>query len=119
MRNFKELLVWGKAHDVTLDIYRVTKSFPKAETYGLTSQLRRASSSVRANIAEACGRKSEAEFARFLQIATGSASEVEYHLLLARDLEFIEPEKYDRLNIQINEVKKMLNTFLQKLRAKC
>lgn len=117
MRNFKQLVVWEKAHDVTLNIYRVTQSFPKAETYGLTSQLRRAASSVPANIAEGCGRNSDAEFAHFLQIAAGSASEVEYNLLLARDLQFIDSTEYETLDSKINEVKRMLNAFLKKLRA--
>lgn len=84
MKDFKKLIVWKKAHEMTLNIYRTTKSFPKDEVYGLTSQLRRAASSIPANIAEGCGRNSDAELARFLQIAAGSASEVEYHLLLAR-----------------------------------
>ncbi|OYV88277.1 MAG: four helix bundle protein [Ignavibacteriae bacterium 37-53-5] len=103
---------------MTLDIYRATASFPKEETYGITSQLRKAASSVPANIAEGCGRNSEAEFARFMQIAAGSASEVEYHLLLAHDLNFIEPISYTQLDSDVNEVKKMLNVFLQRLRSK-
>ncbi|HQT90946.1 MAG TPA: four helix bundle protein [Candidatus Kryptobacter bacterium] len=117
-RNFRELIVWQKAHKMTLDIYRATASFPKEETYGITSQLRKAASSVPANIAEGCGRNSEAEFARFMQIAAGSASEVEYHLLLAHDLNFIEPISYTQLDSDVNEVKKMLNVFLQRLRSK-
>lgn len=117
MRNFKQLVVWEKAHDVTLNIYRVTQSFLKAEMYGLTGQMRRAASSVPANIAEGCGRNSDAEFAHFLQIAAGSASEVEYNLLLARDLQFIDSTEYETLDSKINEVKRMLNAFLKKLRA--
>ena len=118
MRNFRELIVWQKAHKMTLDVYRATASFPKEETYGITSQLRRAASSVPANIAEGCGKNSDAEFARFMQIAAGSASEVEYHLLLAHDLNFIEPITYEKLDSDVNEVKKMLNVFLQRLRSK-
>lgn len=117
MKDFKELLVWKKAHELTLDVYQATKSLPKEEAYGLTSQLRRAASSVPANIAEGCGRNSDAELARFLQIAAGLASEVEYHLLLARDLQYLDTEKHAKLDFQINEIKKMLNVFLQKLRA--
>ena len=117
MRDFKRRVVWEKAHDLTLGIYQVTQSFPRSEMYGLVSQLRRAAGSIPANIAEGCGRNSEAELARFLQIAAGSASEVEYDILLARDLDFIDPQKYNKLDSQVNEVKKMLNAFLKKLRA--
>ena len=89
MKNFKELIVWRKAHKMTLDVYEATGSFPKEELYGLTSQLRRSSASMGANIAEGSGRRSNNEICRFLQIARGSASEAEYHLLLARDLRFL------------------------------
>ena len=80
------LKVWVKAHEVTLAIYQCTRNFPREEIYGLTSQMRRAAASIAANIAEGCGRRSDAELHRFLQIARGSARELEYHLLLARDL---------------------------------
>jgi four helix bundle protein len=80
MRDFREFKVWEKAHSLTLDIYKATATFPRAEMYGLTSQLRRASSSIPANIAEGCGRGGNAELARFLQIGMGSASELEYHI---------------------------------------
>ena len=89
MEDFKELRVWAKAHELTLVIYQKTRGFPKEEMYGLTSQLRRAAVSVGANIAEGCGRRSDGEMKRFLQIARGSANEVEYHLLLAKDLRFL------------------------------
>ncbi len=102
---------------MTLGIYQVTQSFLRSEMYGFVSQLRLAAGSIPANIAEGCGRNSEAELARFLQIAAGSASEVEYDILLARDLDFIDPKKCNKLDSQVNEVKKMLNAFLKKLRA--
>jgi four helix bundle protein len=89
MKNFRDLTVRQKAHKLTLDIYKATVKFPKEETYALTSQIRRASASVAANIAEGCGRGADADFGRFLQIAMGSASELEYHLLLAYELKFI------------------------------
>ncbi len=89
MKDFKELKVWEKAHALTLAVYQGTRCFPREEIYGLTSQLRRAASSVAANIVEGCGRRSDGEFTRFLQIARGSASELEYHLLLARDLHLL------------------------------
>jgi four helix bundle protein len=97
VRDFRELKVWEKAHQLTLDIYRVTTILPKDELYGLTSQIRRSCASIPANIAEGCGRSGEAEFARFLQRAMGSACELEYHLLLARDLNFLTGVDYERL----------------------
>ena len=86
MKDFRELQVWRKAHELTLAVYQITASFPREELYGLTAQLRRAGSSIAANLAEGCGRNGDAELARFCSIAMGSASELEYHLLLARDL---------------------------------
>src|SRR5688500_19694656 len=85
MKDFRQLKVWEKAHQVALAIYKATKEFPKEELYGLTSQIRRASMSIPTNISEGCGRNTDAEFARFLQIAMGSASETEYQLLLSHD----------------------------------
>lgn len=81
MRDFRELKVWQKSHQLTLAIYKATVKFPKDEMYGLTSQIRRASASIAANIAEGCGRNGEAELGRFLQIAMGSASELEYQVV--------------------------------------
>jgi len=98
MKDFRQLKVWEKAHQLALAVYKVTKGFPKEELYGLTSQIRRASMSIPTNIAEGCGRNTDAEFARFLQIAMGSASETEYQLLLAHDLEFLTSEQYQKLN---------------------
>ena len=92
MRDFRELKVWEKAHRLTLQVYRITKNFPSDEQFGLTVQLRRAAASVPTNIAEGCGRDSERELARFMSIAGGSASEVEYQLLLACDLNYIQDE---------------------------
>ena len=117
MRNFRELKVWEKAHQLTLAVYKATKTFPKDELYGLTSQIRRSCSSIPANIAEGCGRKGEAEFARFLQIAMGSASELEYHLLLAHDLTFLNIKDYEPLGEEVIKVKRMLTSLIQKLNA--
>ena len=117
MRDFRELNVWEKAHRLTLQVYRITKNFPSDERFGLTVQLRRAAASVPTNIAEGCGRDSERELARFMSIAAGSASEVEYQMFLACDLNYIQDETYRELNQQANEVKKMLNSFIQKLTA--
>jgi four helix bundle protein len=90
MKDFRNLLVWQKSHALALAAYRTTHAFPKHETYGMTSQIRRCAASVAANLAEGCGRSGNGEFHRFLNIAAGSASELEYHFLLARDLGFLE-----------------------------
>lgn len=117
MKDFRDLKVWQKSHQLTLDVYRATREFPAMELYGLTSQLRRASASVSANIAEGCGRGGDAEFGRFLQIGMGSACEVEYHILLAKDLGYLSELDHTRLNEQVCEVKRMLTTLIQKLKA--
>jgi four helix bundle protein len=117
MKDFRELKVWEKGHQLTLDVYRMTHNFPSDERFGLTSQLRRASASIPANIAEGCGRGSDQDFARFLQMAMGSASEVEYHILLARDLKLLCESDYRRLNDVACEIKRMLASLLQRLRA--
>jgi four helix bundle protein len=117
MRDFKELKVWEKAHQWVLEVYRITGSFPTEERFSLVAQLRRSAASVPANIAEGCGRESQREFARFLSIAAGSACEAEYHLLLARDLGYLDEGIHRELDQGINEVKRMLNSFIQKLTA--
>jgi four helix bundle protein len=117
MKDFRELKVWQKSHQTTLDVYRLTHCFPKDELYGLTSQARRASASIAANIAEGCGRGTDADFARFLQIAMGSASELEYHLLLALDLGFLDHSRHQTLTTEVTEVKRMLTALIQKLKA--
>ena len=115
MKDFRQLKVWVKAHQLTLALYQETKRFPKEELYGLTSQIRRACVSIPANIAEGCGRGSDAQLGHFLQIAMGSASELEYHLLLARDLDLLQATTYESLARDIIEVKRMLASFIQKL----
>jgi four helix bundle protein len=102
---------------LTLEVYKATESFPREELYGLTSQIRRACSSIPANIAEGCGKDGDADFARFLQIARGSASELEYHLLLSRDLGFLKQDEYQQLSKETNELKQMLTNFIKKLKA--
>lgn len=109
--------MWEKAHHLALAVYKATELLPRDELYGLTSQIRRASASIPANIAEGCGRGGDTEFARFLQIAMGSASELEYHLLLARDLNFLNTSDYHQLASEVTEVKRMLTSFIQKLNA--
>jgi four helix bundle protein len=122
LKDFRQLKVWQKAHQLTLTVYRLTASLPREELYGLTTQLRRSSSSIAANLAEGCGRNGNAELARFCSIAMGSAamgsaSELEYHLLLARDLKLLEVTDYDDVTQQTTEVKRMLTGLLQKLTA--
>ena len=101
---------------MTLEIYEATKSFPKEETYGLVSQIRRAAASIGANIAEGCGKSSNADFSRYLQIAFGSACELEYHLLLARDLKMILVQEHLKFETRLVEVKKMLASLIAKVR---
>src|SRR3954466_13319493 len=117
MKDFRDLQVWGKAHELTLWIYGATKGFPREEVYGLTSQMRRCSASISANIAEGCGRHGDGEFHRFLQMAMGSASELEYHLLLAHDLGFLSQVKYEPLNRDVVEVKRMLASLVVRVDA--
>jgi len=117
MRDFHQLKVWGKAHRLALAAYKATARFPRAEFYDLTRQLRRAAASIPANIAEGCGRSGAAELAPFLHIALGSASELEYHLLLPRDLRLMAESDYERLAGDVTEIKRMLTSLIQKLSA--
>ncbi|MCV3215610.1 four helix bundle protein [Plectonema radiosum NIES-515] len=117
MKDFRDLKVWQRSHKLVLSIYEVTANFPKHELYGLTSQMRRAAASIPTNIAEGCGRGSDADFARFLQMAMGSGSELEYQLILAHDLGFIDKLQYDKLSNELIETKRMLNSFLQTLKG--
>jgi four helix bundle protein len=115
MKDFKDLRVWSRAHELTIDVYHATKEFPKEELFGLTSQMRRAASSIGANIAEGSGRRSDGELTRFLHIARGSAAELEYHLLLARDLDFLPGSKFQMLVKQADEVQRMLTALIQQV----
>jgi four helix bundle protein len=117
VEDFKNLKVWSKAHELTLAIYRTTRKFPREEIYGLTSQIRRAAASVGANIAEGCGRRSDPELKRFVQIARGSASELEYHLLLARDLQLLAADEFTNLEAGVLEIQRMLASLMQRLQA--
>lgn len=115
MGDFRKLKVWQEAHQLVLAIYRVTADFPSAEAYGLTSQLRRAAASIPANLAEGSGRRGDAEFARFCRIALGSASEVQYHLLLARDLDYLSLECHSDLDDRVDHIMRMLTRLVSKL----
>ena len=117
MRNYRDLDVWNKAHKLTLELYRTSRTFPKEEFYGLTSQLRRAAMSIGANLAEGCGRQTTPELARFVRISMGSASELDYHLLLAHDFEFLQPDVYRKLCHELTRIRKMLASLLATLEA--
>lgn len=117
MQNYKDLLVWRKAHEFTLIIYAVVATFPKEETYNLTSQINRSFSSIPTNIAEGCGRFTQNDFANFLQIALGSSHELENQLLMAKDLEFIQNEKYLELEKLVWEIKAMLISLIKRVRV--
>ncbi len=119
MKDFRDLKVWERGHKLTLQIYKITSGFPREEIYGLTSQIRRSCSSIPTNISEGCGRSRDTELARFIEIAIGSASELEYLLLLSRDIELINEEDFTLLIAEAIEIKKMLISFFQKLKANC
>ena len=119
MKDFRQLSVWQKSHQLTLALYELTRSFPREEMYGLTAQIRRACSSIPANLAEGCGKDGDAELARYCGIARGSASELEYHLLLASDLKLLKADDYAQVNERVVELKRMLTALIQKLRAEC
>jgi four helix bundle protein len=115
VKDFKDLRVWTKAHSLTLGIYKATRGFPREELFGLTSQMRRSASSIGANIAEGSGRRSDGELTRFLHIARGSAAELEYHLLLARDLQLLSDITHGLLAKQTDEVQRMLTSLIQQV----
>jgi four helix bundle protein len=115
LKDFKELRVWSKAHELTMLVYKLTRAFPRDEVYGLTSQVRRSAASIGANIAEGCGRHSDGEMTRFLQIARGSASETEYHLLLAKDLGFLQEADFQVVEQAVVVVQRMLTALVQKV----
>ncbi len=117
MRNYKDLQVWGKSHRLVLEVYKSTRRFPGEERFGLTSQIRRSCASIPANLAEGCGRRSDGETARFVQIAMGSGAELSYHLLLARDLGLLKSAEHSGLDSSLNEVMRMLSSLSQRLRS--
>src|SRR5204862_3380320 len=118
MQDFRNLDVWKRSHELTLAIYRATRTFPDDERYGLISQLRRGASSIPANLAEGCGRGSDPDFGRFVQNAMGSASEIEYEILLAKDLQYLSTDAYTQLNDEITGIKRMLASLIRRIRTK-
>ena len=115
MGNFHKLRVWQNAHMLTLSVYRATRAFPKEEIYGITSQMRRAASSVAANIAEGCGRLGDREFRRCLRIALGSANELEDHIILAADLDYLPDPAYAQLRSEVTVVQRMIAKLIIRL----
>lgn len=116
MQDYKKLIVWQKAHQNVLDVYKLTIGFPKEEVYGITSQVRRAIISVANNIVEGAGKFTDKDFANFLQIALGSCQESEYLLMLSFELKFIDKKNYDTIISQNGEVKAMLISLIKRLR---
>jgi four helix bundle protein len=115
MQDFRNLRAWQKSHHVALEVYRITTDFPTSERYGLTGQMRRASVSIGSNIAEGATRLSDGDFRRLVGIAMGSASELEYQLLLSKDLGFIDEHPYEHLVVEVQEVKRMLGGLIRSL----
>ncbi|MEM9953787.1 MAG: four helix bundle protein [Chloroflexota bacterium] len=118
MQDFRKLQIWQLSHELTLKLYKVVSSFPDSEKYNLTSQIKRSASSIPANIAEGCGRKTNGELEHFLYIAMGSASELEYHLLLSKDLGIIDTNLHSELENDIIILRKKMNVFIQRVSAK-
>ena len=117
MRDFQQLEFWQRSHNLTLQVYTYTKSFPKEEIYGLSSQMRRSASSIPTNIAEGCGRNSSAELKRFLVIAAGSTSELHYQFILSKDLGYITDPVFKELINEISQIRKMIYSYCERLNA--
>jgi len=116
MRNYENLKCWQLAHECTLNLYSVTRTFPDEERFGLVSQIRRAVVSIGSNLAEGSGRNSQADFARFVDIAIGSASQIEYQLRIAGDLGYLDEQSHVHLRSEIVQCRRMLFRFAQSLR---
>jgi four helix bundle protein len=117
MRDFQQLEFWQRSHKLTLQVYHLTKSFPKEEIYTLVSQMRRSASSVPTNIAEGCGRHSSTELKRFLVIAAGSTSELQYQFILCKDLGYITETIFKELSNEISQIRKMIFSYCERLKA--
>lgn len=117
MGDFRKLAVWQKSYQLTLHVYQSTAGFPREELFGMTSQMRRAATSIAANIAEGSGRDSDPELRRFCLIALGSANELQFFTMLSRDLRYLEAQQYDKLDPAILEIQRMLASLVQKLKT--
>lgn len=118
MQDFKNIIAWKKSHLIVLEIYRITSLFPNNENYSLVQQMRRAAYSIPSNIAEGSCRSTDKDFTRFLYHSLGSANELDYFLLLAYDLSYIDKKEFSEMNVKINEIRKMLTAFIKKLQYK-
>lgn len=116
MRDYKKIEVWKRSHRLVLGIYTLTEQFPSDEKYGIISQLRRAALSIPTNIAEGCGRSTERELVRFMDIASGSASEVDYLLYLAMELKYIDQDRYEAAGGELIEIRKMISGYVKTIR---
>ena len=116
MRDFRNYEIWKKGHQLTLEVYKHTAVFPAEEKFGITSQFRRAASSIPINISEGCGRETDKEFNLFLNYSLGSVSETEYLLILSRDLNFIDEVAFQQLNNSLSILKRQIHTLKQKLK---
>lgn len=117
MRNFRKYNVWELSHQFVLQIYKITNQFPKSENYQLVSQMQRAAYSIPSNFSEGCGRDSDKDFNRFVVMCLGSAHELEYFILLAKDLDYIDLDTYEVLTAGINDIKRKLYSLSQRLRG--
>ena len=115
LRNYKELKVWQKSYQLCLNVYKMTQKYPKSEVYGFTSQMRRAALSIPCNIAEGYGRKSTADYLRFLYMSYGSACELETQILLSGDLAYLEAESLSDIQQDFEEVERMLKALIKSL----
>jgi four helix bundle protein len=118
MSDYKKLRVWKYAHKLVLQIYQTTKSFPEEEKYGIVSQIRRSASSIPTNIAEGCGQLDNSNLVRFLGIARGSAFELEYLILLSKDLDYLKKEEYSEFNEKIEQLIGMITNLIKSLNIK-
>lgn len=117
MRDFTQLEFWSRSHQLTLSIYKITTNFPKEEQFGLSSQMRRSAASIPANIAEGCGRSSPLDTKRFFTFASGSISELQYQLLLSKDLVYINNQQFKELSEELTSIRKMIYRYSQKLES--
>ena len=115
MHNFKELKIWQNSKDLVINVYRKTENFPKEETFGLTNQIRRSAVSIPSNIAEGCGRNSDKDLIRFLDIANGSSFELETQLIIAHELNFLDKENFENLDEKLSEIQRMIYGFRNNL----
>ena len=115
MRDYRKYDVWKLGHEITLHVYKLTKTFPREEQYGLISQMRRAAYSIPSNIAEGCGRESDREFRRYLIISRGSSNELEYFTILTKDLDLLSASDFETLNDKVNKVRRSLNNLINKI----